>query len=124
MPSRCSPPGTDAASRDVGGRAGERRRGAPRPADSRSTWRRPVAAAAGRLDREHVARDQVARHLRGQLRVVEEVAPAGSRSTAALTLGRVRPPLADDRDAARLEDAQLADDAVAATGRPLSARAE
>src|SRR5215213_8351933 len=123
MPSRCPPPGTDAASRDVGWRAsgGE---GLRAPADSRSTQRRPVAAAAGRLDPEHVARDQVTRHLRGELRVVEEVAPSGSRSTAALALGRVPPPLADDRGAARLENADLADDAVAAAARPLSARPE
>src|SRR5881392_2974838 len=82
------------------------------------------AAAARCLDSDHVPGADVERRLGVNLTPVHEV-PAGSAGrAAALTARRVSAPLRDDREPARLEHAQLADDAVAAAPGPRPARPE
>src|SRR6266545_2346986 len=71
--------------------------------------------AARRLDRDDVAGPDVPRHLRRKRLAVEQVAAGLAGRAAALALRRLRAALADDREPAVLEDAQLADDAVAAS---------
>src|SRR5207302_4575365 len=71
-------------------------------------------AATRRLDADHVTGGKVARHLCGHNLPVEQVPAGRSGRTAALAQRRIGSPLADDREAAVLQDAQLAGDAVAA----------
>src|SRR5947207_1402560 len=82
------------------------------------------SAAARRLDRDDVARREIARELCAGRLAVDEVAAGRARRAAALSLRRVRASLADDREAAVLERAQLADDAVAAAVRAGATGAE
>src|SRR5919204_6758397 len=93
------------------GRASRRRAPALRGAQSG----RVVASATRGLDPDHVAGVELARDLPGKLRTVERV-PAGLAGRAPVaSMRRVPPPLADDRQTARLEYPQLAHDAVTAT---------
>src|SRR5512132_1000409 len=80
-----------------------------------SSIRRVVTATTGGFDPNDVAGLRVARHLGRQLFAVEQVAAGRTRRAALSALRRMAPPLADDREAAGLEDPQFADDAVAAT---------
>jgi hypothetical protein len=79
-----------------------------------------VSAATRRLDRHDVTGFEVAGHLRRQALAVQGVAPHGAGLAAALSLRRMLAALADNREATGLEDAELADDAVATV---VSARA-
>src|SRR5919198_92060 len=82
------------------------------------------SAATRCLDRDDVPRREVAGELRAGRLAVDEV-PAGRAGRAAsLSLRGVRAALADDREAAVLERAQLADDAVSAAVLAVAARAE
>src|SRR5215471_8807854 len=81
-------------------------------------------AAARSLDRDDVTRVEIAGELRAGRLAVHEVGAEGSGRTAALALRSLRTALADDREPAVLQQAQLADDAVAATVLALPARAE
>src|SRR5919204_1105083 len=93
--------------------------------DGRTRLRWPTEpAAAGRLDPDDVAGGEVARHLRGDRVAVERVAPGSPGLAAPLALRPMRPALGDDREPARLEHAELADDAVAAAMLAVAARAE
>ena len=76
-----------------------------------------VPAAARRLDRHDVAGAQLGRDLRRQLAAVEEVASRRAVAAAVGSAWRARAALAQDREAAVLEHAQLAHDAVAAAVR-------
>src|SRR4051812_153460 len=70
------------------------------------------AAAARGLDRDDGAGAQFAGLLRRNLLPVDEVPAAAARPASLLALRRVPSPFGDEREAAVLEDAQLADDAV------------
>ena len=72
------------------------------------------AAAARRLDRDHVAGSRSTVTFAGSSRAVQEVAARRAVRAAAAARGACAPPLGDQRQPARLEHAQLADDAVAA----------
>src|SRR5215216_2358883 len=85
-----------------------------RPLTGASLPRRPPAAAARRLDPEHVAGLQRARGFRGQLFAVEQVATACAVLSARLAGRSDRAPLGEKRHAAPLERLQLANDAVPA----------
>src|SRR6266511_3662293 len=86
--------------------------------------RRAEAATPRGLDCYDVACVQVTRDLGRERLAVEEVATRRARTAAAFTLRPVRATLADDREPAILEHAQLADDAVAAPMSSSPARAE
>src|SRR5688500_11773112 len=72
------------------------------------------AAAARRLDAQHVTRLELPGRLRRQLVAVQKVAPGGARAAASLAGRRSEPPLREQRHAAALQRLQLAHDAVAA----------
>src|SRR5262245_23553445 len=84
----------------------------------------PAPAAARSLDCDDVARGEIAGEFGAGRLAVDEVAAGGSGAAAALALRRFRTALADDREPAVLEHAQLAEDAVAATVLAFPARAE
>src|SRR5436190_14448822 len=93
-----------------------------RPATSASLSS-PPAAARG-LDRDHVPFRELAGELPGCRLAVDEV-PAARPGRAAPLPGRcVRAPLADDREPAVLEHAELPHDAVAAAVLAIATRAE
>src|SRR5512140_918947 len=83
-----------------------------------------VATTAGRLDPDEVARLEVAGRLRRQRLTVQEVPAGGARLRAQASLRRVPTTLAYDREAARLERAHFANNAVAAMVAPCAAGAE
>src|SRR5205085_10007004 len=76
--------------------------------------RRTEAAAPGGLDPDEIARDEVARRVRRQLRAVQQVPPRRARRAASGALGRMASPLAEDRQPAGSERPQRAHDTVAA----------
>src|SRR5207244_2962797 len=86
--------------------------------------RRAEAATSRRLDRDDVAGSQVARRLGRQRGAVEEVPARCGRVSSAFAPRCVRAALADDRDAAVLENAQLAHDSVTAATSPRPTRTE
>ena len=79
------------------------------------------AASAGSLDPDDVAGGQVTGHLCGQLLAVQQIVAGSPRRSALGSLRAMGPPLRDHREAAGLEDAELADDPVAAAVAPRSA---
>src|SRR4051794_29037167 len=83
----------------------------------------PPSASARGLDRHDVAGCEVARDLGADRLAVDGVPSGRARLASALAARGAAPPFADDREAAMLEDAQLADDPVAATMRALAAGA-
>src|SRR5438067_930455 len=74
----------------------------------------PEAAPTGGLDAHDIACLQVERGLPGDGLAVEEVAPRRTGLAAPRTLRSPPAPLADERQAAGLQRAQLAHDAVSA----------
>src|SRR5689334_17915461 len=82
------------------------------------------SAAARRLDRDDVAGGDVTGQLRGGGLAVDEVAAGGAGCSTPLAPRCVHAALADDREAAVLEHAQLAHDAVATAVRAAAAGAE
>src|SRR5436189_1725307 len=84
----------------------------------------PPSAPARRLDRDDVAAREVACDLRAHRFAVHRVATERARRAAALALRRVGAALADDRETAVLEHAQLTDDPVAPVPRAAAAGAE
>ena len=87
-----------------------------------SSRARPAAAARG-LDPEEIARLQVEVGDRRKLHAVEEGAAREAVLAAARTARRERASLREEREPARLEDAQLAHDTVAAPVQARPARA-
>ena len=77
----------------------------------------PEAAAAGSLGAHDVARDEPAGVLARDLLTVDERASALAGITACGAGGRVATPVSEHREAALLESANLAHDAVAAAMR-------
>src|SRR5688572_30095004 len=73
-----------------------------------------VSASARRLDRDDVAGGERPGRLRGQFLAAEQIPPRVSGLPAPCALWRKATPLAYDREAARLERAQLAHDPVSA----------
>src|SRR2546429_2609793 len=71
-------------------------------------------AAAGSLDRHHVACGEIARRLRRERLAVQEIAAGHSRLPPAFALRRAGPPFADQREPAILERLELAYHALAA----------
>src|SRR5205814_6104148 len=93
-----------------------------RPSTGKSLASPP--AAAGRLDRDHVPCRELAGELRRRRLAVDEVAAGRTGLAAALALRCVGAPLADDREPAVLEHAELAHDAGAAVVGAGAARAD
>jgi hypothetical protein len=85
---------------------------------------RSEAAAAGSFDPDEVAGRQLARGFRRQFFAVQEIAARFPGFAAFRASWRVPSALRDDREAARLEDAKLPDDAVPAAVAARAARAE
>src|SRR6187551_2592785 len=81
-------------------------------------------ATAGGFDADDVVHCQVACDLCGQLFVVDEVAARRACLAPLGALGRVLSSLGDQREAAGLEDAKLADDSVPAAVAPGAAGAD
>src|SRR6266545_6126314 len=81
------------------------------------------AAPAGGLDAHEVARPQVERGLPRDRLAVHEVAPGGAGLAATRALRSPPAPLADEGQAAILQHAQLAHDAVSAVVETAAARA-
>src|SRR5436190_7499187 len=79
---------------------------------------------ARRLDRDDVTAREVACDLRAHGFAVHRVATERAGRTAMLTLRRLGAALADDRETAVLEHAELTDDAVAPALRAAAAGAE
>src|SRR6478735_12457793 len=84
----------------------------------------PPPAAARRLDRDDVTRGKIASQLRAGRLTVDEIASGRTGGAPALPLRSIGAALADDRQAAVLEHAQLAHHARAALVLALAARAE
>src|SRR5205807_1250814 len=84
--------------------------------------RRAEAATSRRLDRDDVAGGQVARRLGRQRGAVEEVPARCGLVSSAFAPRCVRAALADDGEAAVLENAQLAHDSVTAATSPRPTR--
>ena len=85
---------------------------------------RSEAAPAGRLDPDDVARLEVAGRLARQLLAVHEATSGRPRLTAPRALRGPHAALADQREPARLQHAELADHAVAALVAPTPAGAQ
>ena len=83
----------------------------------------PSASARG-LDRHDVAGCEVARDLGADRLAVDGVVSGRARLAASLAARGAAPAFADDREAAILEDAELADDAVAAAVHAVAAGAQ
>src|SRR5262249_49307444 len=84
----------------------------------------PPRAAARRLDRDDVAGGEIASHLRTGRIAVDEVAAGCAGRASALAPRCLRATLANDRETAVLEHAELPDDTVAAATLALAAGAE
>src|SRR3954451_3226560 len=84
----------------------------------------PPSASARGLDRHDVAGCEVARDLGADRLAVDGVVSGRARLAAALAARGAAPAFADDREAAILEDAELADDAVAAAVHAVAAGAQ
>src|SRR3954451_24121358 len=88
-----------------------------------TSTRRPVAAASGCLDPDEVAGREITGDLGGKVVPVQEVAPGRAGPSTLPPFRRMPAPLAQDREAARFEHAQLANDTVAPAMSSTSARA-
>src|SRR4051812_47485222 len=84
----------------------------------------PDPAAARRLDAYDVSSRERERDLARLLRAVEEVPPGQPRLTSLPAARRMTAALSDERQPARLEHPQLANDAVAAPMPAAASRAE